>query len=698
MSKTQAGGTFTKLLAAVCLAVGLNAQATTYYMRADGSAANKAAAIGPTSDPTACMNTTVHNAQTFSAGDIILLSDLGGNYTTNLVVPSSGTLGNPITYKNAPSESPVVSVSTGPWISSTKSHWTIDGINLIATAERAINIGSGVSAGISISNCTFASSTYGVTFNGPTTNAVISNCVGSNTNNFTFYFLGATNGAISIYDCSTTNGKGIYILNSPSVLVSNVTHTSGTQHALRLENVTTGTVVNSTNKSNTGSLASFYCLSTTNITFTGCNSATCPIGFQIDGGGGHTLNNCSSSGSVGSGFFITTNISTVLTNCVSANDRGNAFYLLSDTNHSLWNCGVTNAGLKGYDVLNGTGHVFNNCYTTNSTNEGFWAEASAFNLRYTNCAAINGHSDGFGVNDYAWDVVWCRCKSIGNGAISSISSGDGFTAHLTNHTIKVTYCLSISNTCSGFAMVGNSQGTIENCTVVGNALNYVSQGGVDQIRGGGYFSIVGMSPTNGLSWTVTNCVFSQNYPQELCFNIGANVLNFDYNLLWPTISSNCVSLNNNASKVDFATYHATHEPHSISADPLFTGTAPTNYSTSVSSPVKDAGAFTGQRVDILLNPVPRGLATDIGAYEIQANSQSTDVSFFKGIVADNSLRVYNDVSANTATIGQVIVTGTTNQVFFGATNTPPASSAAPTKWISIKVNGDSGTYRLPLYE
>lgn len=44
------------------------------------------------------------------------------------------------------------------------------------------------------------------------------------------------------------------------------------------------------------------------------------------------------------------------------------------------------------------------------------------------------------------------------------------------------------------------------------------------------------------------------------------------------------------------------------------------------------------------------------------------------------------------------VLGTTNQVIFGATNIAPASAAAPTKWISVRVTGESAVYRLPLYE
>ena len=60
----------------------------TYYMRADGTAANKAAATGPATDASKCMNITVHNAESFSSGDSIIVSDAGGIYRAKLVPPS----------------------------------------------------------------------------------------------------------------------------------------------------------------------------------------------------------------------------------------------------------------------------------------------------------------------------------------------------------------------------------------------------------------------------------------------------------------------------------------------------------------------------------------------------------------------------------------------------------------------------------
>src|ERR1019366_5663681 len=99
-----------KKLIALLLLIANPLWATTYCMRADGSAANKAAATSCSAASTA-MSITTHNAATFSPGDIINVSDAGGAYRgTTLTVPSSGSSGNPITYQA--SGSPVLSGST----------------------------------------------------------------------------------------------------------------------------------------------------------------------------------------------------------------------------------------------------------------------------------------------------------------------------------------------------------------------------------------------------------------------------------------------------------------------------------------------------------------------------------------------------------------------------------------------------------
>jgi len=92
---------FIPILLAVLL-IAWPARATTYYYRADGSAANKGAATS-CSDASTSMNATVLNGETFSAGDIITNcgDDVGGITRTTIVPPSSGSSGSPITFNCA---------------------------------------------------------------------------------------------------------------------------------------------------------------------------------------------------------------------------------------------------------------------------------------------------------------------------------------------------------------------------------------------------------------------------------------------------------------------------------------------------------------------------------------------------------------------------------------------------------------------
>lgn len=62
----------------------------TYCVRADGTAVNKSDATGPISNPAKCMSVATHNAETFSSGDTIIVSGLGGVIFDMLVPPSSG--------------------------------------------------------------------------------------------------------------------------------------------------------------------------------------------------------------------------------------------------------------------------------------------------------------------------------------------------------------------------------------------------------------------------------------------------------------------------------------------------------------------------------------------------------------------------------------------------------------------------------
>ena len=82
----------------------------TYYMRADGTAKSKTAATS-CSYPSGAMSVATHNASTFSPGDVICLCDVGGDYKSSIIAPSSGTNSLPITYKNADGQTPTIDLS-----------------------------------------------------------------------------------------------------------------------------------------------------------------------------------------------------------------------------------------------------------------------------------------------------------------------------------------------------------------------------------------------------------------------------------------------------------------------------------------------------------------------------------------------------------------------------------------------------------
>jgi len=89
--------------------VGSQAWGTTYYMRADGTAANATVATGPCGTAANCMTIAVHDAASFSGDDVIKLCDDGGTYRDQMDVPSSGTSEHPITYQAETGDSPVIS-------------------------------------------------------------------------------------------------------------------------------------------------------------------------------------------------------------------------------------------------------------------------------------------------------------------------------------------------------------------------------------------------------------------------------------------------------------------------------------------------------------------------------------------------------------------------------------------------------------
>lgn len=187
-----------------------------YYMRADGTAANLAAAVGPASDASKCMSLATYNAEaagSFSPGDIIRISSQGGDFdctSSNVVIKISGTSGNLFVFMNEPGESPIFDAhqtrahclySTG------KSYITLEGLTFKNAITRQIYFRSETTniSNITIENCAFSGNGGGagiqffteLTYNMST--VTVSNC--------TFDTL---DGDGILFTFGTADGSGIY--------------------------------------------------------------------------------------------------------------------------------------------------------------------------------------------------------------------------------------------------------------------------------------------------------------------------------------------------------------------------------------------------------------------------------------------------------------------------------------------------------
>ena len=131
----------------------------TYYMRDEGTAANKAAATGCGAASSA-MNEAVHNAESFAAGDIIYLCDDDGSFGSDIVPPTSGTDGSVITYIEAVGDTTVMAAK-----------FDLSGLDYIRIEnltfndmERAVitdNTGT-LSTGIEVVSCDFGRASSGM--------------------------------------------------------------------------------------------------------------------------------------------------------------------------------------------------------------------------------------------------------------------------------------------------------------------------------------------------------------------------------------------------------------------------------------------------------------------------------------------------------------------------------------------------------
>jgi hypothetical protein len=108
-----------------------------FCVRADGTA-DKVDATGPVTSASGCMGVTTFNASSFSAGEKVLFTSRGGNYTTTATIPSAGTSGNEITYKGEDNYQPNW---TSNYVKVAKSYVIISSLKVSSGATSSFEFG-----------------------------------------------------------------------------------------------------------------------------------------------------------------------------------------------------------------------------------------------------------------------------------------------------------------------------------------------------------------------------------------------------------------------------------------------------------------------------------------------------------------------------------------------------------------------------
>lgn len=557
---------------------------------------------------------TEGNMTTSVPGDIFYLSSAGGDYNASTLFPqASGTSNSPIQFKNVTGESPTVS-GTQRVSFNGFNYITVDGLTFTGGSTYAITAGSGV------------------------VGAVIKNITCNTTQSYCVYFNGASGQIQNI--SGTANSAMVYVLNSPSVTVSDITSSGANGIALWLKSPTTATVNNITvshikqdairiedvnNMSLTGS--------NWNISYTGESGSGFQNGVTYRGTGATnvTLNlsniNISHSNDIGFQFGY---------------NGGSQFTVGSkidgfDISYSQ-SYGIRASSTPNLQLLNGRAH--------HNTGNAIYFEATSTNVVVMYNEIDHNGGDGIDTAGTSTGIVVKYNNVHDNGTTDDVAgaAGDGFSSHEGSTGQVVMNNLFYNNLDTGMAPVLDSAGVAYNNILVNNGCLTGSTGCTYKGTRGGFYN------SGSGSWTVKNNIIQGSYPIEINLtSIVASISSFDFNRYYHvgnnTVESTAFSVNGGVTRTSWSTYHNSYEPNSSYGDPLFTnGTG--SYSTSTDfqlkelSPAIDAGVVTSNTnsttTDYVGNPIYG--TPDIGAYEYQPPySLSTNQPEYTG-----NIRIYGD--------------------------------------------------------
>ncbi len=592
------------LLVAVVLFLSFSssAEAATYYMRADGSAVNKAAATS-CDDASTAMSVTTHNSQTFSAGDIINVCGNGGTYSTELTNPSSGTSGSPISYIGT--STPTWSMTSRNWYTNGRDWLVIDGITFNNT-----------SSGYSIQMTT-------------TDNTILRNIISTAPSGI--YVQTCTSPTLENITSTASSFDGIRIAGT-SAVVTNPTIVSAARYGIFLESINGATVTGGT-ISNT----QFEGIRITNAN----NSAVTIDGTTLEDvglNGGATSAGIYYSGASVTGTDLTIDDVTI----TSAGGLGGIYFTSApfETNRAtVSNVTVTESafGLRASNLNNID--ISDSTFTDN-TSDGIFFEGTSNGMVISNVTVGDNGRDGISFGDGVTNGTVKYSEIYGSGQTDTTSNGDGITSHTGSTGFTFHNNLIWGNRNSGFALVSNSGADIYNNTVYFNGDSTSVNMGV---RGGFY-----NSGTGGV-FDVKNNIFFGNYPYEIQVENNSVYLasTFDYNQYYHvgnnTVEGNFSDID--AGAISWATYSASNESNSNYGDPKFTN-ATSDFSLLFSSPAINSGVDVGLTDDYEENPLVG--VPDIGAYEYQG-------------IPDLTAPVISSISSGTPDTSGATITWTTDE-------------------------------------
>lgn len=371
-------------------------------MRHDGTAANKAAAIGPASDATKCMSIDVHNAETFAAGDIINLSDQGGDFTdaSGFNIPSSGLSGSPIEYIGI-GDVVITNNRDGLINLLGESYLSFMNLSLVDIREDLFGavIKTTASSNITFDSINLSGDGFGIIASGNVISWEIKDCTITSVND-TIRFAGAANSDVMITDLTCISGGVLRVGNMSGLVCTRLIIQNSNDFGIKLTSVTNSSFTSCTVRDCV--TASFVIASGSNITFTDCaaSAGTAATGFRIDGGSNFNFIRCTVSECTGNGFGVEGSTFDVdYLNCIASDGEADGFSV-EGTAHDI---SYTNC------ISDGNGNK-----SSTSRGDGFTAHNTNYNIDYHYCITVGNTASGFGlVGATSGNVYNCVCYNNG---------------------------------------------------------------------------------------------------------------------------------------------------------------------------------------------------------------------------------------------------------------------------------------------